>query len=458
MVASIGDGTRRAGGRVDHADHVLAVATGEIAAPDAEQVTDSWRRSAKTYGVDPSSRNQPRILTYAELRDFREPSGKLIEVAQGELDHLYLVVQQTGYVVLLCDSHGIAIDHRGNDGDAERFKHWGLWLGGVWSEDAEGTNGIGTCIVEQRPITIHRGEHFRTRHTDLSCSGAPIFDADGQLTGVLDVSSTDPEVSERSHALALAVTAASAHAIEERLFRERFRRQWTIALMPPTGDRSIALLAVGRDEAIVGASRKARLLLALDGERLLKGVSLWSLFDRNPSLLRHSRGGDIAVVLTRTDRAEAWKALITPPESPAAWRDSRDDALHIRPRSGLLARVSSMETNQGLRGGLAPVVLHRVCEYIDSHLDHDLQLEILASIAGLSTSHFARAFRQAAGEPPHHYVLRRRIDRSREMLVRTDSPLSEIALANGFADQSHFARHFHRWVGIAPSTFRRTVR
>src|SRR5438132_2961280 len=101
----------------------------------------------------------------------------------------------------LCDDKGFAVDHRGNQIEADQFKQWGTWLGGVWSEEAEGTNGIGTCIAEERPVTIHQSQHFRARHISLSCSGAPIFDDDGKLAAVLDVSSIDPQLSERSHAL-----------------------------------------------------------------------------------------------------------------------------------------------------------------------------------------------------------------------------------------------------------------
>src|SRR5882672_2482432 len=67
----------------------------------------------------------------------------------------------------------------------------GIWLGGVWSEQVEGTNGIGTAIVEQRPVLVHCGQHFRTRHANLSCAGAPIFDADNKLIAVLDASRID---------------------------------------------------------------------------------------------------------------------------------------------------------------------------------------------------------------------------------------------------------------------------
>jgi hypothetical protein len=130
---------------------------------------------SKKHGVDPVDSSAPRILTQNELKDFREPLDKLIFSAQEEIDQLYTVVREAGYAALFCDSAGVAVEHRGENARASQFAYWGAWLGGVWSEVAEGTNGIGTCIVEERPITIHKNQHFRSRHINLSCSGAPVF-------------------------------------------------------------------------------------------------------------------------------------------------------------------------------------------------------------------------------------------------------------------------------------------
>src|SRR5260370_9733685 len=130
------------------------------------------------------------------------------------------------YVVLLCNTDGIAIHHRGDEAQAELFKNRGIWVGGVWSEGVEGTNGIGTCIAEQRPVLVHRDQHFRTRHIGLSCAGAPIFDPTPTLEIVL---ATSPMTSNQSHTLALPATKSAARPLEERLFREWFRNVWTIA-------------------------------------------------------------------------------------------------------------------------------------------------------------------------------------------------------------------------------------
>src|SRR5205807_7875396 len=140
--------------------------------------------------------------------------------------------------------------------------------------------GIGTCIAEKRPITVHRGQHFRSRHIDLSCSAAPVFDVDGKLMAVLDVSAIDPQLSERAHALTGSLTATAARAIAGRLFRERFRREWVMAVSPIEDDEPGMLLAVDGNQRIIAANRAARISLLLDDQRLLTGVSLWSFFER----------------------------------------------------------------------------------------------------------------------------------------------------------------------------------
>src|SRR5260370_6711875 len=125
--------------------------------------------------------------------------------------------------------------------EASEFEYWGTWLGGVWAEEIEGTNGIGTCIAEERPVTVHRTQHFRSRHMNLSCSGAPIFGVDGRLLAVLDISAIDPQLSERAHALTGALTVNSARAIEERFFREHFRHHLLLAIPPPAQDPAALL-------------------------------------------------------------------------------------------------------------------------------------------------------------------------------------------------------------------------
>jgi transcriptional regulator of acetoin/glycerol metabolism len=211
---------------IRHDDRVAAALAAPIKAAGEDLVLNSWRRSADAHRIDPLSTQSPRIVTAGELRDFQTPVVRLISIARVELDRLYILVRPTRYVILLCDPNGVVIDHRGEEAEAAQFRYWGVWIGGVWAENVEGTNGIGTGITERRPVTVHLSQHFRARHISLSCSGAPIFDGDGTFAGVLDVSSIDPALSEHAHALTGPLTIAAAWAIEERLFRDQFRRAW----------------------------------------------------------------------------------------------------------------------------------------------------------------------------------------------------------------------------------------
>jgi len=382
------------------------------------------RRSAESHRIDPASMVAPHVLTTAELRESREPIESMVRAAQSELDRLYGVVRRAGYVVLLCD-----------------------------------TNGIGTCIAEQRPITVHQTQHFRARHGSLSCSGAPVFGADARLAAVLDVSSIDSDLSSQSHGLTLPVVAAAARVLEERLFREAYSRSWIVALAP-TGDQGAPLLAVDRDHRVVGADARARAEFSLRPERLVRGLSLWDLFTANPSLFRRQGAGADSVVGLRDKHGGGLRcALVSAPVRSVRSHISADAAEFLmRPRVTLLPEIERHFAVQPPRGGLSAGALRRVCEFVDSHLEDDISLETLAAEARLSVYHFSRAFRLSTGVSPHRYVLEQRVKRARQLLVQTDLSLSAIANAVGFFDQGHFSRQFRSLVGTTPSGFRRTSR
>ena len=437
-----------------HTEHVYSVAGGATPALGIQAVSSSWQRSAKKHGLDPLDSKAPRILTSAELKHFRDPLDELISSAQEELDELYKVVREAGYAVLLCDSSGVAVAHRGENALANHFQYWGTWLGVVWSEEVEGTNGIGTCIAEERPITVHRSQHFRSRHTNLSCSGAPVFGVDGRLIAVLDVSAIDPELSERAHALTGALTVRSARAIEERFFRERFRREWIVAVAPPERGASGMLLAIDGSQRIIGANRVARTSLMLDDRGLRAGTSLWSIFERNIDIFRRQDRTDISARLLIAGSNDSRPALVTPPAHPmTASSNPTNCNLHTRPRLGSID-VSTLPPAPQAYGGLSPGAMRRVREYVDVHLGESIDLSMLAAAAGLSVHHFARQFKQSAGVTPHVYLTQQRVERARDLLVQTDLPLAEIALVVGFFDQGHLARHFRHRLGTTPREFR----
>src|SRR6267378_7664673 len=88
--------------------------------------------------------------------------------------------------------------------------------------------------------------------------------------------------------------------------------------------------------------------------------------------------------------------------------------------AGKVPDVALAQLHPRSRGGLPPRALRRVREYVEAHLEKNISLLMPASTAGLSMSHFARAFKQSQGVPPHEYLVRCRVRRVQELLATTD--------------------------------------
>ena len=261
----------------DHADRVLKVISGADAASSA--LAASWRRSGRLHALDPASRTPSQRLPMAQIAEARERLGPLLRVAQVSLDRLFVAVAGVGCSVLLADGGGVVVDRRGASCDNSTFDDWGLWTGAVWSERFEGTNGIGTCLVEQRAVTIDRDQHFFTRNALLACTTAPIFNEHGDLAAAIDVSSCRADLTESFTRLIGIVVADAARAIEAENFRLAFPE--ARILLTPGGERaSGSLVAVDSDDLVVGATRAARLALGLNAQRLARLTPVEDLMGR----------------------------------------------------------------------------------------------------------------------------------------------------------------------------------
>ena len=239
------------------------------------------------HGLDPTRPPDPRRLTERELSERVERMDRFIAVARPQLDQLFQLVCPTGCNLLLTDAQGIVLEHRVSQGDAATFRGWGLWRGMDWSEEVQGTNGIGTCLAEGRQVTIHREDHFYARNTRISCIDAPIWGPDGRIIGALDVSSARHDNSPQWNALIAAQVAQTARMIEADLFRAAFPKARII--VAPQMDRSEnpLLLAVDRDDLMIGANRAARRAFGLEKEgrlRPLPAADLLAQDDADPDL------------------------------------------------------------------------------------------------------------------------------------------------------------------------------
>ena len=210
------------------------------------------------------------------------------------------------------------------------------------------------------------------------------------------------------------------------------------------------------DHRIIGADREARTEFDLGDGSLAAGAHLSLLFEFNACVFRKRGGQDLPVLLRGKSEQALWRVLLTPPLARASVsRNSPEAMVHSRPRLSMLSDMPIADAPDLSRGGLPPVLQNRICGFIEEHIGEKISLGALSTMAGLSPNHFARAFQRSMGMPPHRYVLQRRLDHVGQMLRETRLPLSQIALAAGFADQSHLARHFRRLTGVPPSLVRR---
>ena len=296
--------------RSQHVDRVVQTAQSGSAAARS-RLAASWHRSLVQHGLDPGDRRGPNLHDEGTVRERRSALEQVMRVAAPKLDQLFGLIGNSGCGVLLCDAQGVVIDQRCADADADTFRSWGLWTGADWSEAAEGTNGIGTCLAEQRQVTIHRNEHFLARNTAMSCMDAPIFGPDGDVLAALDVSSARADQTEAFNRLIAAMVAQTARQIETDTFRASFP-QARIIFADTDDSEAALLLAVDAHDIVVGATRAARRAFGLERKGPMSPRPASDLFGREgPTGFEKAERAALIRALTRAggNASAAAKAL-----------------------------------------------------------------------------------------------------------------------------------------------------
>ncbi|WEK09357.1 MAG: sigma-54-dependent Fis family transcriptional regulator [Candidatus Pseudomonas colombiensis] len=267
-----------------HAQQVLTVAQGKahLQGPGRDpSIARSWLRCLEDYHLDPAQAMAPTVLEHGRLLESRERLQAVLQIAGNEMTSLHQQLSGAGHAVLLTDARGVILNCITAPTERKIFEHAGLWLGANWSEACEGTNGIGTCLVERQSLTIHQDEHFRGRHTGLTCSASPVFDPHGELLAVLDVSSARQDVSRQSQFHTMALVNLSAKMIESCYFLRYFDNQWLLRFhlqAESVGLFSEGLLAFDSDGRVCAVNQSALNLLG-HGRGGLLGKPVESLFD-----------------------------------------------------------------------------------------------------------------------------------------------------------------------------------
>ncbi|MCW8976167.1 MAG: sigma-54-dependent Fis family transcriptional regulator [Sedimenticola sp.] len=194
------------------------------ATPVNDCIVQSWKRCLEDYDLDPERRPEPVVVDRSELKERQEKSCRLVEIARSEMTNLYQQVAGSGHSILLTDNDGVVLNYVGDPMFTNTAVKTALQTGAIWSEKTQGTNGMGTCLVEKRPLIIHQDEHFFSKNTRLTCSAAPIFDPTGELVAVLDASGESRQAQQHT----MVLVNMSAQLIENRLFLCKMRDNYIL--------------------------------------------------------------------------------------------------------------------------------------------------------------------------------------------------------------------------------------
>ncbi|MBN9430108.1 MAG: sigma-54-dependent Fis family transcriptional regulator [Burkholderiales bacterium] len=248
-------------------------------AGEDDLIASSWSRCVDRHRLQPDRVRPPTVLSSTELKDHSVPLQDLIASSVGELERLFDRLAEQDYLVMLTDADGVAVTFRCHDRLLDQCLATSVLPGSVWSEESQGTNGIGLCIQERQAASVVMNDHFASKLAALSCTVAPIFGEAGRLAGVLNVTTMRP--SDRVvQSIVREVVAGSARRIENLYFGYRHARHRVLRISRH-GDfcdmAGEARLAVDQGGRIVDATPAAGQLLAQRDERSLIGLSLGEL-------------------------------------------------------------------------------------------------------------------------------------------------------------------------------------
>jgi transcriptional regulator of acetoin/glycerol metabolism len=264
------------------------------------EIIRSWQRCLSEEQLDPFKPRSPNVLEPQTLHELRSHYEPFIRLSEPELANLASALSGSGYAVILTDNKGLILNHKVEDNLTKEFKKAGLWQGADWGEEHVGTNGIGTCISEMRPVTVHRDEHFLRQNIDLSCSASPILDPHGNLLTVLDASCCGSEDSRASQIHTRALVVSYARLIEGRYFLREFRNQRVLRFHSRVECVALpneAMLALGEDNRVLAANIVALQLLGVQDRGMLIGRELSEIVGNDlDSLLFASKSNEGTVL------------------------------------------------------------------------------------------------------------------------------------------------------------------
>ncbi|MEJ2620220.1 MAG: sigma-54-dependent Fis family transcriptional regulator [Candidatus Thiodiazotropha sp.] len=339
---------------ISHEELVRAALSGShlVQSSEIDDITlRSWRRCTEEHGLDPGTSPDPVIINRQDLRERLHKYERLLDIARVEMTDLYQQLAGSGHAIMLTDKDGILLNFIGDPQFTDAAAHAGMQLGAVWSESVQGTNGMGTCLIEQKPLVIHKQSHFFARNASLTCSAAPIFDPHGEILAVLDASSESKMAQQHT----MVLLNMSAQVIENRVFfcamKEAFvlRFHSRSEFISTLGEGAIAFNAEGEIQAI---NRSAMFQLNLDSPQEIVGHHIQQHFTTSLTLLL-KQANSHAFPIRETQHGKRFFATLQLPEKGcrshrhvAPWESKAKNAQRINTEGPGAEALNALHFNE----------------------------------------------------------------------------------------------------------------
>ncbi|MEX3010582.1 sigma-54-dependent Fis family transcriptional regulator [Hoeflea sp. TYP-13] len=215
-------------------------------------IYQSWLRS-DLKGIEAEQFGAPIIESRDRVKELRYENNQLCRAARGSFAQIGKMLKDAEMMLVLTDRNGTVMETVGDRSTLERGRKINLDVGGLWSEDASGTNGIGTALWAGKPVFVHGTEHFCEGMNSWSCAAAPIRDPmDQSIIGVIDLSGLTTIFQKHNAAFAAAAAGEIFAALAHEQDAERMRLfEAVLSDLPPGGLDGEALVLVDRSGRLV---------------------------------------------------------------------------------------------------------------------------------------------------------------------------------------------------------------
>jgi transcriptional regulator of acetoin/glycerol metabolism len=386
---------------VEHVKRVHSVVHDRIGSDcigTGNRITRSWIRCLNEYQLNPDSCAEPEVVPPVELQERQERLADVQAVAKVEMANLYQQLAGSGYAIMLTDREGVLLNYFGDPAFTHAASKTGLMQGAVWSERVQGTNGMGTCLVERRPLTVHQDEHYLSRNIGLSCAAAPIFDHEGELVGVLDASGESRLAQQHT----LALVSMSVQMIENRVFLHQFRHDYILRFHNRSefvGTLSEGAIALSVTGTVLAASRAALSLLGYAHPGEIVGREVCELFNSTfPGLVDSStrRAFHPVPIFEVRSNARFFAVVYQPVTGSGTRRPQRNSARLTAPGAG-----EPLDALDALHHG--DPVMHANVETAKRVMERNVSVVLLGE-TGTGKERFARAMHLAGNRASRPFV------------------------------------------------------